>query len=134
MDDPRRLETEASLSEPLAAEDAFFGALVEADLEALERLLASDFVIVDVSKGAEIARSALLDAVARRLVEFVAISVVDRRLRRYGEVAVVVGRTAMRGRIGGEPFTVASRYTHVLVSGGAGGWRLVSAQGTEIVE
>lgn len=33
-----------------------------------------------------------------------------------------------------EAVAVASRYTHVLVRGHEGGWRLISAQGTPIVE
>ena len=49
-------------------------------------------------------------------------------------VAVVVGRTAMRGQVGGEEFSTASRYTHVFARTGGGDWRLVSAQGTPIVE
>lgn len=55
-------------------------------------------------------------------------------MRRYGEVAVVVGRTAMRGDLGLEPFAAGSRYTHVFAREAAGAWRLVSAQGTRIIE
>jgi ketosteroid isomerase-like protein len=118
----------------LAAEDDFIDALVEGDVGSLQRLLADDFVLVDVRRGGEIGRSALLDAMAARQLRIAGLDVVERRVRRYGEVAVVVGRTAMRGDVGGEPFVAASRYTHVLARGAAGEWRLVSAQGTQIVE
>lgn len=134
MDDRGRIRVPVELDEPLPTEDAFFAALVEGDVESLQRLLADDFVIVDVRRGAEIGRSPFLDAIAARQVRFSALDVVERRVRRYGEVAIVVGRTAMRGDVGGEPFAAASRYTHVFASTEAGVWRLVSAQGTQIVE
>jgi hypothetical protein len=39
----------------------------------------------------------------------------------------------MSGSFDGASFTASSRYTHVLVEGGAG-WRLVAAQGTQIID
>ena len=122
------------LDEPLPTEDAFFAALLEGNVQALQRLLASDFVIVDVMRGAEVGRSAFLDAIGAQHVRFTTLRVVERRLRRYGSAAVVVGRTAMSGDFAGEPFTAASRYTHVFVRSETNGWQLVSAQGTQIVD
>jgi ketosteroid isomerase-like protein len=122
------------LQEPLTTEDGFFEALLRGDAESLGRLLADDFVIVDVMKGAEIGRAAFLEAVGTRQVEFASLEVVERRLRRYGEAAVVVGRTEMRVVVGGAAFGTASRYTHVFARGGDGSWRLVSAQGTAIAD
>jgi ketosteroid isomerase-like protein len=122
------------IDEPLKAEDAFFAALVEGNVKALQRLLSEDFVIVDLMRGNESGRSAFLEPIAAGQLRFTALSVVERRVRRYGEVAIVVGRTAMRGQFGGEPFAAASRYTHVFTRDGAGAWQLVSAQGTPIVE
>lgn len=121
------------LEEPLPTEDAFFGALVQGNVETLRRLLADDFVLVDVMRGAELGRSDLLDAIDRRQVVFTVLEVVVRRVRRYGEIAIVVGRTEMRGEVEGKPFGAASRYTHVFVRSEAADWRLVSAQGTQIV-
>jgi ketosteroid isomerase-like protein len=134
MNGQGRTRAHLSLDEPLPTEDAFFNALVEGDVESLQRLLADDFVLVDVRRGAEVGRSAFLDVIAARQLEFTTLTVVERRVRRYGEVAVVVGRTAMRGDVGGEAFAAASRYTHVFARTGARDWRLVSAQGTQITE
>jgi ketosteroid isomerase-like protein len=54
-------------------------------------------------------------------------------VRRLGEVAIVVGRTAMSVTApDGTGFTLSSRYTHVFIAGTDGGCRLVSAQGTPI--
>ena len=82
----------------LAAERVFFTGLMEADLAALESVLADDFMLIDVMQGAEIPRSALLALVVPRQLTFEAIDVVDSRVRRYGTAAVVTGQTRMRGR------------------------------------
>lgn len=129
-----RTRARLALDEPLPTEDAFFDAIVEGDVESLRHLLADDFVLVDVKRGAEVDRSALLAAIAARVVGFTTLEVVERRMRHYGDVAVVVGRTEMRGDVDGEPLVTASRYTHVFARTEAGDWWLVSAQGTRIVE
>ena len=119
-----------------AARDAdrrFFAALLTADVAALGELLADDFVLIDVLQGGEIPRSALLEAMAQGVVSFERIEVLDSRERRYGNVAVITGRTEMRGQGGGQPWSARSRYTHVFVED-RGRWRLVSAQGTRIAE
>jgi ketosteroid isomerase-like protein len=118
---------------PLAAEQAFFGALRAANAAALADVLADDFVLVDVMRGGEIPRAAMIEAIASRQIAFDTIEVLESRLRRYGHVAVIVGRTRMTGRAGAAAWTVASRYTHVLVEQ-HGRWRMVSAQGTPIAD
>jgi ketosteroid isomerase-like protein len=115
----------------LAAERAFFTGLMEADLAALESVLADDFMLIDVMQGAEVPRSALLALVVPRQLTFEAIDVVDSRVRRYGTAAVVTGQTRMRGRFGDQAFAARSRYTHVYIEQ-EGRWRLVAAQGTQI--
>jgi hypothetical protein len=54
-------------------------------------------------------------------------------IRRYGNVAVVVGRTTMTFTGDDSTFQADSRYTHVYALDG-GKWRLLSAQGTPIPE
>jgi ketosteroid isomerase-like protein len=119
--------------DPLAADRAFFVALKAADRSALDRLLTSDFVLVDVMMGSEIPRAGLLDAIFGGQIVFEAIDVLESRVRRYPGVAIVTGRTAMRGRAGSAEWSANSRYTHVFVEEG-GQWRLASAQGTPIVD
>src|SRR5919198_6057899 len=53
----------------------------------------------------------------------------ERSERRFGNAAVIIGRTRMSGRFDATPFTTVSRYTHVFVRD-AERWRLASAQGT----
>jgi ketosteroid isomerase-like protein len=116
---------------PLAADANFFNALIKADIPALDRILADDFVLIDVMGGSEISKTALLAALDSNQVEFEAIEPTENRVRLYHATAVVTGRTQMQGRLAGSPFGLSSRYTHVYVQQ-QGEWRLVTAQGTQI--
>jgi ketosteroid isomerase-like protein len=116
---------------PREADRQFFAALLAANVEVLRDLLADDFVLIDVFQGGEIPRESLLDAIAGRAVRFEAVEVLESRERRYGDVALITGRTEMRGHGEGQAWAVSSRYTHVFVQQ-QGRWRLVAAQGTRI--
>jgi hypothetical protein len=118
--------------DPLAAERAFFAALISANLDSLDFLLTEDFLMIDVLSGSEITKPMLLAALGSSQVKFDAIEPVESRVRVYATTtAVVTGRTELRGRVGESAFTASSRYTHVFVMQG-GGWVLASAQGTQI--
>ncbi len=117
--------------DPLAAERQFFSALVDASVEALDRVLADDFILIDVMSGSEITKSSLLAVIGSGQLKFEAIEPADPLVRLYQTTAVITGRTQMSGRFGETPFTVSSRYTHVYVEQ-QGQWRLVTAQGTQI--
>jgi hypothetical protein len=118
-------------SSPLSAERAFFKALIDANIEALDGLLADDFLLIDVMAGSEITKDALLSVIGTGQLKFDAIEPADSRVRFYQTTALVTGSTRMRGRFGGTHFTVHSRYTHVFTLLD-NEWRLVSAQGTQI--
>jgi hypothetical protein len=119
-------------SDPLEAERQFFNSLVEVSLEGLNRVLADDFILIDVMRGAEITKSSLLEVLGSGQLKFESIEPAETRARRYQGTAVITGRTRMNGRFGETPFTTSSRYTHVYIEQ-EGRWRLVAAQGTQIV-
>ena len=121
------------MSTPEHTDDDFFAALLADDTDALDELLAQDFLIVDVVRGGITSRATFIAAIREALAEFSEINVAERSIRSYGDAAVIIGRTRMRGKIADESFVVESRYTHVVVSDGES-WRLVSAQGTRIPE
>lgn len=123
-------------AEPVPRADAaFFAALLAQNAPALAALLAEDFVIVEVGTGQVHPRGAFLDAVRSGAVVFEAIErwPQETLVRRYGNVAVVVGRTTMAFTGDDSTFQAYSRYTHVYALDG-GSWRLLSAQGTPIPE
>jgi hypothetical protein len=110
---------------PLDLDQQFFDALTSADIAALETMLHPEFLIVAVHDGSVATRADLIDAVASGAVTFPAITAArdEAVVREIGEVAIVVGRTAMEFT----GFAAGSRYTHVWTGG-----RLVTAQGTPI--
>lgn len=118
-------------SSALEAERQFFAALMGADLEALDRVLADDFVLIDVMRGAEITKAGLLAVVGSGQLKFEVIQPAESRVRLYPSTAVITGRTEMSGRFGEAPFAASSRHIHVYVEQ-QGRWRMVSAQGTWI--
>lgn len=117
-----------------AAEDRFFSALLTGNATELGDLITDDFAIVDVNSGAVADRTAFLEAFDGRHLTFSRVDLVDRFIRWHADVAIIVGRTEMAGDYDGAGFSVSSRYTHVLVRGGDGRWRLATAQGTRILD
>jgi hypothetical protein len=116
----------------LAADSEFFKALLAANVEALDKFLADNFILVDVARGAETTKPALLEVIGSGQVKFETIAPTDQRVRLYQATAVINGRTQMSGRLGETPFAMNSRYTHVFVEL-EGRLRLVAAQDTQIV-
>lgn len=120
-------------SGPIFADDQFFGALINADTKTLDAMLTPDFILVDVMSGSENEKPALLQAIGSGEVAFLSIEPSERRVRTYGNAAVVVGRTRMKIRAGGNEVVTGSRYTHVFVRAGDR-WVLASAQGTPMAD
>ena len=117
----------------LAADREFFAALIGGKIEVLDELLVDDFILVDVMRGGEISKPALLAALASGQVKFESIDAAEGRVRNFGSMAIVNGRTEMRLRAGDSRLAVRSRYTHVYVEQ-KGRFRLAAAQGTQIAE
>jgi ketosteroid isomerase-like protein len=117
---------------PLAAEQQFFSSLIRGDVEALDRILGDDFLLIDVMTGSEVKKPDLLAVLRSSQLKFEALEPLESRVRLYRITAVITGRTRMSGRFGEAPFTASSRYIHVFVKEQSQ-WRLVSAQGTQIV-
>ena len=67
----RRLDT--AQADPLSADDQFFAALLGVNRDALDRLLAPDFLLIDVMTGSEIPRAPFLDLVGSGQLVFDAI-------------------------------------------------------------
>jgi hypothetical protein len=117
----------------LATDREFFKALTEGNGDTLNRLLAADFILIDVMRGAEVPKTALIELVGSGQLKFESITPAEVHARRYGSAVIVSGRTEMRLRFEETTVTVKSRYTHVYVEA-QGHWMMVSAQGTPISE
>jgi hypothetical protein len=66
-------------SDVLAAERQFFASLIAADGPALERLLADDFVLIEVMRGGEVSRQDLVAALGAGQVRFEGIEASEAR-------------------------------------------------------
>jgi len=117
----------------LAADGEFFKALTDGNGEALNQLLAHDFILIDVMRGGEVPKTALVELIGSRQLRFESIKPTDVRARRYGSTAIISGRTEMRLRFEQTSVTVKSRYTHIYIED-HNSWRMVAAQGTQIAE
>jgi hypothetical protein len=115
---------------PEAVEQEFFTALIAADTAELQKILADDFILIDVMSGSEVSKAALLETIGGGQLRFKNIERVEFRVRVYATAAVITGRTEMSGTFIEQAFRASSRYTHVFVEEN-GRWRLVSAQGTQ---
>jgi ketosteroid isomerase-like protein len=116
----------------MEADQQFFDALLAADTTTLDELLADDFLLIDVVRGAEITKNTLLAGVALNMVHFDSIAAHDQQVRYYGDTAIVTGWTEMRMSFEQQSMEVRSRYTHVFFRR-EDQWRLVNAQGTQIL-
>jgi hypothetical protein len=74
---------------PLTAERQFFTALIEASVENLDRVLADDFILIEVMGGSEITKPLLLGAIGSGQLKFEAIEPADSRVRVYQSTAVI---------------------------------------------
>jgi hypothetical protein len=120
-------------SGPIEAERQFFAALLAANGDALESVLADDFTLIDVMTGAEVPKALLRHLVGSGKLTFQSIEAAEPRLRLYQTAAVITGRARMHAQFEGTPFTAHSSYTNVLIEQ-HGRWRLVASQGTQLLD
>ena len=119
----------------MAADAAFFAALLAADAARLEAIAVRRFPDRRREPGRGDGRAPFIGFVASGAARFEAIETnpADCVVRFYGDAAIVVGATAMRFKLeDGTSFAARSRYTHVFARARSGAWRLASAQGTRI--
>ena len=113
-----------------AIEHEFDHALSDANVNALDKLLAPDWTLLDITGGV-ITKEAFIEALRSGDLKFLSIVPDEIQVRFYNESAVVTGRTEMNVRYMGQELTVQSRFTHVYQKSERA-WRMVAAQGTPI--
>jgi ketosteroid isomerase-like protein len=114
----------------IAIEHEFDRALGEANVNALDQILTSDWTLLDITGGV-ITKEPFLEALKSGDLKFISIVPDEIQVRIYIDSAVVTGRTEMNVRYMGQELTVQSRFTHVYLKS-EGAWRMVAAQGTPI--
>lgn len=124
------------MSEPtdaLTADRQFFSLLLAANAAELSEFLAESFQLIAVGTGEVVPKAEFVEALKSGMLRFHTITPTETQVRTFGDCAVVTGRTEMSVTMGTHLSAVRSRYAHVYVRQ-RDAWRMVSAQGTPIVQ
>ncbi len=100
------------------------------DLEALERLLAPEFVLVGTDSVVQPRAQAIAEVQAGE-PHYEVFQNHDMSARVYGDAAVVQGITSLKGLASGKAFTADVRFTDTLVRS-EGHWRIVVSHVTRV--
>ena len=109
--------------ELLKLEKAFAEAIVDNDLEGLERVVADDWIIIDPN-GEIVDRARFFEVIRSGSLTHEIMESEDFRVRIYGDSAVVTAVTRTKGKFIGQEFSTQERATDVFVKRD-GRWRCV---------
>src|SRR5574338_863541 len=109
--------------ELLKLEQAFGEAIVKNDVEAIGRVVADDWVIIDPN-GEIIDRMRFFEVIKSGALTHDRMDSEDFRVRVYGDSAVVTAITGTSGKFMGQEFSTKERATDVFVKRD-GGWQCV---------
>jgi len=112
--------------ELLKVEKGFVDAIAKNDLEAIERFVTDDWIIINADGGI-IDRERFLGVIKSAALTHEMMESDDMRVRIYGDTAVVSSLTRSKGKFMGQEFTTHERSTDVFVRRG-GQWRCVLTQ------
>ena len=112
--------------ELLKVEKGFVDAIAKNDLEAIERFVTDDWIIINADGGI-IDRERFLEVINSGTLTHEMMESEDMRVRVYGDSAVVSALTRSKGKFMGQEFTTHERSTDVFVRRD-GQWRCVLTQ------
>jgi ketosteroid isomerase-like protein len=114
-------------------EEAWRNAALKSDTNAMSALLADDYIAITASGTLQTKEEALASLRSGR-VHFTALDVSDRKLRFYGETALVTSKANVKASNGSSDLTGSFRYTRVYVLNPQGQWKVVSFEASRIRE
>lgn len=112
------------------AEQMRVQAIINADMQALNALYADEF-FYNRAGGDSVTKAEFLPPFASGEVKVRKVNYEGRKIRVYGDTALVTGTQHNEVTIKGEDRTIHVRYLHVWVKKG-GGWKLVARQATNL--
>lgn len=123
---------QSASTEVSEANEAFFGALLNENVEDLDALLDSDFTLVMVD-GKPYDRSLVLTALKAEFVKFESADLQSSNIKRLSaEVSYVTGIWKARGQLQGTDFDYRAYYTNILVRRG-NSWKITQSQLTLVL-
>ena len=114
----------------LATQTERFRAIVDADLETLDAILAPELIYIHSHGGVD-TKDDFIGSLASGRVDYLEMQPRDVQVRLYDETAVVTGDISLHVAAAGQEHKVNMRFTEVYVYSGDR-WRLVSWQSTGI--
>jgi ketosteroid isomerase-like protein len=104
-------------------------AWVEGDRAFIEKVLAEDWSVIDLTGRILTKADVLVEAFATKDRKIVSMQIDDLRVRSFGEWAIVTGRTHATGEYQDATAEVTLRFTDVFANR-AGNWQVVASQAT----
>lgn len=112
-------------------EQRIIRAWLDNDRETISAILADDWTVIDPS-GRVLTKAQVMEEAFESGIRKMETGTIDEvKVRTFGDVAVVTGRTAAAGTYQGTNFSVTLRFTDVCVKPGSD-WQVVASQGTLI--
>jgi ketosteroid isomerase-like protein len=118
--------------ELLKLENVFAQAVASNDADALDRLLADDWVIVEPD-GGMIDKARFLGVIRSGALAHESMESTEPRIRVYGKTALVTLVTTSKGKFMGQDFTSCERATDIFVKQ-SGRWQCVFTQLTRFTK
>ena len=114
----------------LALEDERFSAMIARDFPRLQ-LLVHDDLMYTHSSGVVDDKSSWLDSMKSGRVKYKSAECTDRRVRIFGDTALITGRAHLEAEIGGQPKTLKLLFLNAWTKTRQG-WKFVAWQSTPL--
>ena len=115
------------------SEEAWRTAMLKGNSTGLESLLADDYTGI-TAKGAIQTKEQAINNLRSGAFQLTALTISDRKVRIYGNTAVVTSLAELTGSKKDQEVTGRYRYTRVYVRNQAGQWKIVSFEASRIQE
>ena len=123
---------DAARQSALDFQSARLKAMIDADIDALEKYLADDLTYSHTTGWTE-TKSEFLSTVESKTIDYMSVTPRDVEVRIYGDVAVMTGLSGMQGAIGDRPVSFTIRFLDVSKRVGDS-WQLVAWQSVRLPE
>lgn len=112
-------------------EQTWRDAILHRNANAMESLLADDYIAITAS-GTLQSKDQALANLRTGTLKFATLEFSDRKVRFYGQTALVTSRAEVKGTNGEADFSGSYRYTRVYVRDDHGAWKIVSFEASRI--
>jgi ketosteroid isomerase-like protein len=128
-----RAERHESRHEIDQLEQSWKDAILRRDVQAMDHLLAEDYISI-TANGTLQSKEQTLQELRSGSLHFNSIDFADRKVRFYGQTALVTSRAEVNGDSGEGKIIGSYRFTRVYVRDPHGEWKIVSFEASRIRE